>query len=105
MRNGGDQGPPGEAPPIEGGGAADTPRETTLIETSTTATTPIPLLALRLIVGSLPARCLLQPYRERRMSTPPGDEALTEDDLDPDPIAQVAAWLEDARDAGLLLPD
>jgi pyridoxamine 5'-phosphate oxidase len=37
--------------------------------------------------------------------TIPSDEALSERDLDPDPIVQVARWLEDARVAGLLLPD
>jgi pyridoxamine 5'-phosphate oxidase len=42
------------------------------------------------------------------MTNPPppqADEALTERDLDPDPIVQVARWLDDARAADLLLPD
>jgi pyridoxamine 5'-phosphate oxidase len=35
----------------------------------------------------------------------PDDEALTERDLDPDPITQFRRWFEDARDAGIPFPE
>jgi pyridoxamine 5'-phosphate oxidase len=36
---------------------------------------------------------------------PSSDEPLLETDLDPDPIAQFRAWLDDARTAGVLFPE
>jgi pyridoxamine 5'-phosphate oxidase len=34
-----------------------------------------------------------------------GEPGLSESDLGPDPLARIAAWLEDARAAGVLFPD
>ncbi|HEX9122737.1 MAG TPA: pyridoxamine 5'-phosphate oxidase [Actinomycetota bacterium] len=39
------------------------------------------------------------------MTELPDDEALTERDLDPDPIAQFRRWFEDARSAGIRYPE
>ena len=59
-----------------------------------------------------PPRLLLLPERSRSdrivgppMTGPSPDEPLDERDLDPDPLVQTARWLEDARTAGIALPE